>query len=335
MPPQKKHSPKTRRVETRVFLPDGANLTLGDLRVAVFNQLLALRYGGYSHLQLPLSLKASKKNAWIAQLRWLGLPVAGSHGAEHGWISALVHTAPQEIYSALILKLLDRDRLYPCFCTPEELDRLPENAHAKDMHCAGNCVHLSETGRQKHYQAGRASRLRFRLPARDRFHFNDLVVGPVEYTAEQLGDFVVRDVQGRIADYFQQAVDDALLKVTHALKAQEPSLAWPKQVLMLQALDLPVPDYGHIPSVTPDDSGLSGLSDLSSVNTLRERGYHPQGILNYLARLGHVMADERCLHLEQLGRRFRISSLVTEPFRHDLRALDHWQQLASGSAHIT
>lgn len=106
----------------------------------------------------------------------------------------------------------------------------------------------------------------------------------------------------------------------------------PRQLLLLRALDLPQPEYGHINLITGDDGApLSKRNGSLSVAELREAGWLPEAVLNYLARLGHHYTGEvesQLLDLQGLADAFRTDALGRAPARFDRHQLSYWQQLA-------
>jgi nondiscriminating glutamyl-tRNA synthetase len=113
--------------------------------------------------------------------------------------------------------------------------------------------------------------------------FTDLVRGPQRFASDDIGDFVIRRADGTPQFFFANAVDDALMGVTHVLRGEDHLTNTPRQVLLLEALGLPVPHYGHLALIVGSDGGpLSKRSGDLSVRELRAQGYLPEVLLNYL-----------------------------------------------------
>jgi glutamyl-tRNA synthetase len=144
-----------------------------------------------------------------------------------------------------------------------------------------------------------------------------------------IGDFVIRRADGGPAFFFTNALDDALMGVTEVLRAEDHLSNTPRQVLLLRALDLPVPRYGHV-SLIVDARGapLSKRAGSASLADLRARGYLPRAVVNYLARLGHHYAEGECLDLAGLAAGFDPAALGSAPARFEEAQLQHWQHAA-------
>jgi glutamyl/glutaminyl-tRNA synthetase len=117
--------------------------------------------------------------------------------------------------------------------------------------------------------------------------------------------------------------------VTHAIRGEDHLTNTPRQILILQALGLPVPIYGHIALIVgPDGSPLSKRHGSKSAVELREQGYLPNAVNNYLARLGHYYGHDHYLSLEELAAQFKVESLVKSPAKFNLEQLNFWQKMA-------
>src|SRR4029077_15560950 len=125
--------------------------------------------------------------------------------------------------------------------------------------------------------------LRFRVPHGARIDFVDFVRGPQSFLSDDIGDFVVRRAEGGGAFFFCNAVDDACMGVTHALRGEDHLTNTPRQLLILSALQLPAPSYGHVAFIVgADGAPLSKRHGATSVREYRERGYQPLALANHL-----------------------------------------------------
>ena len=171
--------------------------------------------------------------------------------------------------------------------------------------------------------------LRFRMPKSEALTFDDVVRGAQRFPSEDIGDFIIRRSDGSFAFFFVNAIDDALMGVTHVLRGEDHLTNTPRQIALLQALNMPAPIYGHI-SLIVDAQGapLSKRSGSLSVQELREMGYFPIAINNYLARLGHHFVETGLMDMDALSRAFDQSHLGRAPARYDRSQLDYWQAQA-------
>jgi glutamyl-tRNA synthetase len=157
--------------------------------------------------------------------------------------------------------------------------------------------------------------------------FNDLVKGLQSFQTDDLGDFIIKRSSNAPAFMFCNAIDDALMQVTHAVRGEDHLTNTPRQILILQALGLPIPQYGHITLIVgPDNSPLSKRHGAKSVRELRSLGYLPEALNNYLARLGHYYPENELYDLPELAKRFTETQLGRSSARYDEKQLEYWQK---------
>jgi len=143
--------------------------------------------------------------------------------------------------------------------------------------------------------------LRFRVEEGRTVEFDDKVRERQVFNTDDIGDFVIRRSDGTPAFFFCNAIDDAVMGVTLVVRGEDHLTNTPRQILLLQALGLPVPDYAHIALVVgADGAPLSKRTGSRSVQELREAGFLPTAIHNYLARLGHTYEDNGFMALDKL-----------------------------------
>src|SRR5882672_4965257 len=282
---------------TRFAPSPSGELHLGNARTALFNLLLARSAAGRFLLRIEdtdteRSLD-SYTTALMADLRWLGIDwdAGPDREDERGPYRQSQRGA---LYARQFAVLERQDAVYPCFCTPLELE-------------------LSRRAQQ-----GLAATLRFRVPRGERVTFVDFVHGPQGFLSDDIGDFVVRRADGSAAFFFSNAVDDACMGVTQALRGEDHLTNTPRQLLILAALGLAAPAYGHVALIVgADGAPLSKRHAAVSVREYRERGYLPLAIVNHLFRLGHSSPLHGLLTLEEMGR---------APSRFDQLQLAVWQK---------
>ncbi|HET7369399.1 MAG TPA: glutamate--tRNA ligase, partial [Gammaproteobacteria bacterium] len=285
-------------IRTR-FAPSPTGLLhLGNVRTALFSALAARAGGGDFVLRVEDTDAARSRPEWIEalldDLRWLGVEwaegpdVGGSRGPYR-------QSERAAIYNDHFKRLIDVGHAYACFCTPAELaaSREAQRAAGQPPRYAGTCANLSKVEIEAKRQSGVPAALRFRVPAGIELRFDDVVRGPQTFVSDAIGDFVIRRADGTPAFFFCNALDDALMGVTHVLRGEDHLANTPRQMLLLEALDLTAPRYGHLGLLVGDDGApLSKRHGSASLHDLRERGVLPGAVLNYLARLGHHYADD-------------------------------------------
>jgi len=117
--------------------------------------------------------------------------------------------------------------------------------------------------------------------------------------------------------------------ITHVLRGEDHLSNTPRQILLLEALELPIPRYGHLPLITGDDGApLSKRNGSQSVAQLRAAGYLPLALVNYLARLGHHLDAPGLLSLDELAAGFDLAAIGRAPARFDPAQLGYYQKLA-------
>lgn len=317
------------------FAPSPTGLIhFGNVRTALFNALLARKEAGIFLLRIEdTDLERSRDeftDALQQDLRWLGLDWQEGAGAAD--LAGPYHQSRRgPVYEAYLQHLAAQDRVYPCFCSAVELEvsRKVQAASGKPPRYSGKCAHLKpeEVARKK--EEGLPYTLRFRMPKGEQIVFDDLVRGQQKYPSDDIGDFIIRRSDGSFAFFFVNAIDDALMGVTHVLRGEDHLTNTPRQLAILNALGLPTPNYGHI-SLIVDQNGapLSKRSGSLSMRELREIGYFPLAVNNYLARLGHNYTENDLMSLERLAASFGISNLGRAPARYDRTQLDYWQAQA-------
>jgi glutamyl-tRNA synthetase len=311
---------------------------MGNTRVALFSALYARHRRGIFLLRIEdtdVERSAARHiEALKEDLRWLGL--AWQEGPEAGGLHGPYYQSQRlDMYRRYFDELQQQGRAYPCFCSAQELalSRKAQLASGRPPRYAGVCARLSAAEIQLRLKQGLQPTLRFRIPAGVAVQFEDLVRGPQSFASDDIGDFIIRRADGTPAFFFSNAVDDALMGVTHVLRGEDHLSNTPRQILLLQALQLNVPRYAHLSMIVgPDGAPLSKRHGSRSVHELRESGYLPEAVINYLARLGHHYESNELLSLEELAAGFDFVHLGRAPVRFDNAQLQHWQQLALARA---
>jgi glutamyl-tRNA synthetase len=167
------------------------------------------------------------------------------------------------------------------------------------------------------------------VPTGQQIEFVDFVHGPQSFLSDDIGDFVIRRADGGASFFFSNAVDDAHMGVTQVLRGEDHLTNTPRQLMILNALELPTPSYGHVSLIVGHDGApLSKRHGATSVREYRERGYLPQALTNHLFRLGHSSSENGFLPLAELARAFDPAHLGRAPARFDEQQLNVWQKEA-------
>ena len=263
-------------------------------------------------------------------LRWLGLDWDSGPDREDDR-GPYRQSARGALYEKHFETLERAGLTYPCFCSALELEvsRKTQIAAGKPPRYAGTCRALAPDQQAAKRAAGVAPTWRFRVPTGRRVEFVDFVHGPQSFLTEDIGDFIVRRGDGSPAFFFCNAVDDAAMGVTHVLRGEDHLTNTPRQLLILEALQLPAPQYGHVSLIVGyDGAPLSKRHGAASVKDYRERGYLPQALTNHLFRLGHSTSEHGFLNLAEMARAFDPRHLGRAPARFDEQQLNVWQKEA-------
>lgn len=313
--------------------PTGA-LHPGNARTALFSFLLARSRGGRFILRIEdTDLERSDEGhvaTQLAELEWLGIGWDAGPGREDG-LGPYRQSERAAVYAGHFERLAREGHAYPCYCTPAELEvsRRTQLAAGQPPRYPGTCRGLDAGRRAAREREGRPAALRFAVPVTETVRFDDLVRGPQAVESASIGDFLVRRADGGAVFFFCNAVDDALMGVTHVLRGDDHLANTPRQLLLLRALGLPTPRYGHLPLLL-DASGAPQSKRRNSVtlSQLRDRGYLPAALGNLLLRLGHHGAPDGWLEPTDFARHFDASRLGRAPAHFDEAQLDHWQREA-------
>lgn len=321
-------------VKTRFAPSPTGHLHLGNMRTALFNYLLAKKTGGKFLLRIEDSDAQRSElvflDSLMQDLRWLGLQ--WDEGPEQGGDAGPYLQADRmDIYEQYYQQLLNTNQAYPCFCTEEQLafSRKMQHASGQAPRYAGTCAHLTPEEVAHKKAQGLAYTLRFRVPKKKTVRFDDLVKGQQNFQSDDLGDFIIKRSTNAPSFMFCNAIDDALMQVTYAVRGEDHLTNTPRQILILEALGLPVPHYGHITLIVgPDNSPLSKRHGAKSVRELRALGFLPEALNNYLARLGHYYPENELYTLADLSKHFTETQLGRSAARYDEKQLEYWQKVS-------
>ncbi len=272
--------------------PTGA-LHIGGARTALYNWLAARHSGGELVLRIEDTDRERSTEENVAQIldamEWLELD----------WDEGPVSQASRsERYAAALERLLESGAAYRDSATAKEVEAW------KAEHGTGH----GYRGRPVE-EAGAAIRLR--VPDEGETVVHDLIRGPVSFPNRSYDDFVVARGDGSVLYNFAVAVDDAEMGITEVVRGDDHLSNTPKQLLVLAALGHEAPRYAHLPLLHgPDGKKLSKRHGAASVQELREAGYLPAAVRNYLALLGWGTDDDTTLMAtEELVRRFRVEDV--------------------------
>jgi glutamyl-tRNA synthetase len=298
------------------FAPSPTGLLhLGNARTALLSYLAARRQGGRFILRVEDTDEARSTDAFMhslyEDLHWLGL--TWDEGPDIGGPHAPYRQQERrELYDRWLAKLDSLKLTYPCFCTPAELNiaRKRQLAAGKPPRYPGTCRNLTSEQVAERRARGEPAALRFRVPSGASVEFEDVVHGLQRFNTDDIGDFIVQRTDGSTAFFFSNALDDALMGVTLVLRGDDHMTNTPRQILILNALQLPVPRYAHVALLMGmDGAPLSKRHGALGLKDLRERGYLPSAVRNHLVRLGHSCVTDGWLDHDAMVQDFDLQRL--------------------------
>lgn len=274
------------------------HIHVGNARTAIFNYLFARHEGGTFIMRLDdTDLERSTEEnieSMLEDIRWLGLDWDEGF-LKGGDLGPYRETERKPLYDKYLKQLLDEDKAYRCFCTKEELEAERRKAEAEHRiyRYGGTCAHLSVDQVEKNLAEGKPYAIRLCIPQED-VVVHDLIRGDVQFKAEEFDDFVIARQNGIPIYNFATVIDDALMNITHIIRAEEHLSNTPRQVFIYRALGFDVPQFAHVSLIlAPDHSKLSKRHGAVSVGDYRQEGYLPEALINYLVLLGWSPKDDR------------------------------------------
>jgi len=305
---------------------------VGLVRTALFNWAYARHTGGTFVFRIEdTDAERDSEESFemiLEALGWLGL----------NWDEGVNVGGPNEpyrqsermhIYADVVDKLKASGHLYESYLTGEEIDARNEAAgRPKQLGYDNSERDLTEEQRAAYRTEGRQPALRLRVPDQD-ITFTDLVRGEITFPAGSFPDFVVVRPNGQPLYTLVNPVDDALMRVTHVLRGEDLLSSTPRQIALYNALYEAgiaewIPQFGHLPYVMGEgNKKLSKRDPESNIFHHRDRGFIPEGLLNYLALLGWgLSADQDIFTLDELAANFDVKNVNPNPARFDQKKAD-------------
>jgi glutamyl-tRNA synthetase len=305
---------------------------VGLIRTALFNWAYARHTGGALVFRVedtdPERDSEESYLALLDALRWLhldwdeGPEVGGPYGPYR-------QSQRADIYRDAVAQLLAAGEAYQAFSTPEEVEARHIAAGRNPKLGYDNFDRdLTEAQRGAYLAEGRKSVVRLRMPDHE-LSWHDLVRGPTTFPAGTVPDFALTRASGDPLYTLVNPVDDALMKITHVLRGEDLLPSTPRQIALYQALIRigmaeRIPEFAHLPTVLGEGTRkLSKRDPQSNLFAHRDRGFIPEGLLNYLALLGWSIADDRdVFSLDEMVAAFDVVDVNANPARFDQKKAD-------------
>lgn len=287
-------------VRTRIAPSPTGDPHVGTAYIALFNLCFARQHGGEFILRIEdtdqARSTAESEQAIFDSLRWLGLDWAEGPdvGGEYG---PYRQSERGDIYAQHAQQLLDAGHAFRCYRTPEELDELRNARRAAGGFAAlkPSELRLSDDEVAKRQAAGMSSVVRMNVPEGEGpCPVEDMLRGTIELDWGQVDAQILLKSDGMPTYHLANVVDDHLMKITHVLRGEEWINSAPKHKLLYEYFGWDMPQLCHLPLLrNPDKSKLSKRKNPTSILYYQKMGYLPEGLLNYLGRMGWSMPDER------------------------------------------
>ncbi len=300
------------------------HLHLGTARAALFNWLFTEKNHGeiifrWEDTDIERS-KEEHETEILDGLAWLGMNFRKK--------KMYRQTECADTHATYLKKIWDEGKVFPCFTTPEELEKLRNEAAAKKE---GFVFWSPFRDLDKEEAEARMKTDKFvwrlKVSPNQWVVFKDLIRKKVSVNTDTLGDFAIARANGSVLYYLANVLDDWLQGVTHVLRGEDHVSNTPKQILIYEALDAPLPTFGHIPLVL--DSRKKKLSKRHVepgvcvlISDFQEAGFIPEGVVNGLVFLGwNPKSTEEIFSLADLEERFDLSQVNAAAAQYDFKKM--------------
>ncbi|MFW6075801.1 MAG: glutamate--tRNA ligase [Chloroflexota bacterium] len=310
------------------------DLHIGGARTALFIYLFARQHDGDFILRIEDTDQKRYDEASITSitesLRWLGLN--WDEGPEvDGPFAPYFQSQRLEHYREHADWLLEHGHAYECFCSSERLTALREEQRKEgrppgyDRHCRN----LTEEERQAKRDEGITPVVRLKMPLDGTTSGYDLLRGDITFENQKLEDAVLLKSDGFPTYHLAVVVDDHLMEISHVTRGEEWIPSFPLHLVLYQAFGWDLPVFVHMPTILkPDGKGkLSKRDGAASVLALRDQGYLPEAVVNYLALVGWAYDDRHeIFSMDDLIEKFQLKRVNPAPARFNYEKLNWMNQ---------
>jgi glutamyl-tRNA synthetase len=305
------------QIVTRFAPSPTGYLHIGSARTALFSWVYARKTGGKFLLRVEDTDRERSTEpavqAILEGLTWLGLTWDGE---------PTMQFARAGRHAEVARELLARGQAYYCYCSPEELAQMREEARA-----AGRPPRYDGRWRDRdpaEAPEGVAPVIRIKAPQSGEIVVDDHVQGKVVFKAENLDDFIILRSDGTPTYMLAVVVDDHDMGVSHIIRGDDHLTNAARQITLYNGMGWDVPEMAHIPLIHgPDGAKLSKRHGALGVGAYRQMGYLPEAMINYLARLGWSHGDDEIFSLEQMVEWFDLDGLNKGAARFDFVKLEN------------
>ena len=315
------------------------HLHLGGARTALYDYLLARRTGG----KFILRIEDTDQKRYVPGaeqeimdgLRWLGIPydegpdIGGPYGPYR-------QTERMDIYKHHADILVQKGHAYPCFCSPERLEKMRQEQQKRKEtpRYDGTCRRLSPDEAARRVASGEKHVIRFKMPESGSTTAHDLLRGDITVENSNIGDYVIVTSTGGPTYHLAAMVDDHLMEITHVIRGSEWLSTFPLHVNIFRAFGWEEPVWVHL-SVFLKPSGKGKMSKRETAEAMKDGysiflkdmktlGFTPEGVLNWIVLMGWGVAEDDIMTLDQMVERFDLEHLNPSPAAINFAKLDHF-----------
>jgi glutamyl-tRNA synthetase len=329
----------TKPARVRVAPSPTGHMHLATARTALYDYLLAKKTGGKFILRvedtdLKRTVPGSEQEI-MDGLRWLGLDY--DEGPDIGGpFGPYRQTERRDIYQQHAKILVDKGHAYPCFCTPDRLEKMRQEQQKRKepFHYDGTCRRLSPDEAARRAANGEKHVIRFKMPQEGSTTAHDLLRGDIVIENKNIDDYVILKSDGLPTYHLAAMVDDHLMQITHVLRGSEWLSTFPLHVNVVRAFGWEEPVWVHL-SLFLKPSGKGKLSKRDSeiaikdgysvfIKDMRDLGFIPEGVLNWIALMGWGVPEDDVMTLDQMIERFELDKLTASPAAINFQKLDHF-----------
>ncbi|MCS7463550.1 glutamate--tRNA ligase [Paenibacillus doosanensis] len=307
------------------------HLHIGGARTALFNYLIARKQNGQFIIRFEDTDQTRHMESGIGSqlegLKWLGLDwdesvdIGGPYGPYR-------QTERLDLYRPYVEQMLQSGHAYRCYCSEADLEqeRAEQEAKGEMPRYSGKCRHLTAQQIEQYEAEGRKPSIRFRVPEDRIIAFEDRIREHVEFESNGIGDFIIVRPDGIPTYNFAVILDDHLMNITLVIRGEEHLSNTPRQIMMYEALGLPVPEFAHLALILNQDRKKMSKRDESIIQFIeqyRELGYLPEAVLNFITLLGwSPKGEEEMFTKEELIAQFDLDRLSKSPAVFDMDKLN-------------
>lgn len=293
-------------------------LHIGGLRTALYNFLFAQQNNGKFILRIEDTdqtrfVEGAIENL-IESLKWSGITydegvfVENHKVVQKGEYGPYIQSERLDIYKKYVDELIEKDEAYHCFCSKERLEAVREEQKVKGLvpKYDGFCKNIPLEEAKQRVADGEEHVVRLKLPHDRNIKFNDLVRGDIVINTNDIDDQVLLKSDGFPTYHMAVVVDDHLMNITHIVRGEEWLPSTPKHIYLYEAFCWEKPVYVHLPTVLNNDrKKLSKRQGDVSVDDFKNKGYLPEGLINYLALVGWSPENnEEILSMDEMIEKF-------------------------------